>query len=460
MSNKSKIGHHKYIFIIGCNSIITASIGYILQSYGLKINITKIHKPTKKNNNHFVFITDNSLETDISIGYYNIFTNNNYNEYDITICEVNVDSIDYILKMKNEMYITIYTADILFSETTKKYKYKPIQKSLLLLMKNINVDMIICNYDTTQYKPTFIKKLPLNDIIIVLPNVDNKYMLPYIYMKQNIHKKICEKLNIMTKHNNNIMKIYKMINKLNNIITINVLIRHDYMDTYIMLEESLKHAAYNIGKDIKLNYINVKKMNKTELIQTLQNNNNALIIPGGFGKSGVEKIITGINYARTNNIPTLGICYGMQMMAIEFARNIIGIKNANTQEIDTSSKSLPIIHIIKKNENKKLNNMMRIGNYEGYTIPETMANNIYKNKIFIEKHGHYYEINTKYKKQFEDNGYIFSGISKVYNHIEITEIPKLKFYMGVQFHPEFNSSILKPHEIILAFMKAAYKYSN
>lgn len=406
------------------------------------------------------------------------FINRDLDKYDITLCELGgsctdieaLPFIEAIRKIKgticNSNVMILYLTYIQYLEITKEFKTKPAQESIKSIIQlGINPDIIMCRYENIEQKPTFIKKLALFSNIpierfFLAPNVDNIYKLPYLYSNQNIHKEILKILKLKKGKENfsNINKIYKTLNNLKDNITINLIIKYGYADAYISLTESLKHAAYYLGKNIIFNWIDVRDMSKSTLIEKLKENDHAMLVPGGFGESGVKNKIIALNYARTHNIPTLGICYGMQIMAIEFAQNVLNIKNANTEEIDPTSKSTHVVHIINRNE-KKLGGTMRLGNYEGKITPKTKAQEIYKSKKFIERHRHRYEINTKYKKLYEKKGFVFSGTSGNDVYMEISEIKDLDFYVGVQYHPEFNSSIFKPNEVILAFVKAASNYN-
>jgi len=405
------------------------------------------------------------------------FINRDMNKYDVTICEIggtctDIESMAYMETVRqikgepcNSNVLVMFLTYVPFLDVTKEFKSKPTQESIKSLIHlGINPDIVMCRYEKMDHKPTFMKKLALFsnipiERIFLAPNVDNIYKLPYIYAKQNIHKEIFKilKFNKVKENLTSITKLYNTLSSLKETITINMIVKYGYIDAYISLIEALKHAAYFIGKDIYFNWIDVREMSKTTLIQTLKDNNNAMLVPGGFGSSGVENKILALNYARTNNIPTLGICYGMQMMAVEFARNVLGFKNANTQEIDPTSKATHVVHIINKDE-KNLGGTMRLGNYEGKIKANTLASDIYGTKTFLERHRHRYEINTKYRKLYEEKGFVFSGTSGNEVYMEISEIKTLDFYVGVQYHPEFNSSIFKPNEVILAFMKEAAKY--
>lgn len=401
------------------------------------------------------------------------------NNYDITICEIggtvgDIESMVYmesIRQLKGKLGITnvinVFLTYIPFLEISQEFKTKPSQDSIkTLLQTGIIPDIIICRYEKTDININFKNKISLfsnlpENRIILAPNVNNIYQIPYIYAKQNIHYELMNLLNINYHFLNisPIEEIYNIINSLNDVIIINIITKYDYKDAYISLFESLKHASYSFGKNINFNWIDVRNLDDTILLDKLKNNKYAMLVPGGFGESGVENKIKAIKYAREYNIPFLGICYGMQLMCIEYARNVLGIKNANTQEIDPTNNSTHIVHIINPNE-KTLGGTMRLGNYEGNILNNSLAYKIYDNKKFIERHRHRYEINTNYLDQFENNGLIFSGRSANDKYMEIAEIPKLKFFIATQYHPEFNSSIFKPNPIIKAFVNEAWKYQN
>ena len=404
------------------------------------------------------------------------FIKREVDQYDITICEIGgtVGDIESMVHMEairqlkgsqcSNDVLTLFLTYIPFLQVTEEFKTKPAQDSVkALLHTGLQPDLILCRFENMSVPPTFIKKIALysnvqENRVFLAPNVDSIYKIPYIYAKQNMHKEVLSLLNI-TGYNENldhITKIYKTLKNLDETIIINMVIKYGYADAYISLAESLKHAAYSLGKNIKFNWIDVRNMNSNEVIKILTDNKYAILVPGGFGESGIENKITAITHARTKNIPYLGICYGMQLMAIEFARNVLGIKNANTEEIDPTEKSSHIVHIINKNE-QNIGGTMRLGDYEGVIKKNTIAHKIYGN-TFIERHRHRYEINTSYKKQFEDNGFIFSGTSDNDIYMEIAEITNLDFFVGVQYHPEFNTSIFEPNKVILAFIQKAYEY--
>jgi CTP synthase len=363
-----------------------------------------------------------------------------------------------------ENILNIHLTYIPFLKVSDEFKTKPAQDSIKKLMQTgIQADIIVCRYEQDD-NPTFGKKISLfsnvnEKNIIMAPNIDNIYKLPYIYFKQGFHKRVLKCLNI--KKDLIKTKWKDIFNKLNNLkssLTINLVIKYGYGDAYISLVEALKHAAYSINKNIKFNWIDARHINEKDLLLKLKNSEGGILVPGGFGETGIENKIIAIKYARENNIPFLGICYGMQLMAIEYARNILKIKNATTQEVDMENKFPHIVHIINENE-ANLGGTMRLGDYEGETTKGSIAKKTYGNK-FIERHRHRFEINTNYRPELEKNGLIFTGTSGNDTYMEIAEIPKNDFMVGVQFHPELNSTIFNPNPIIVEFIKAVNKYEN
>jgi CTP synthase len=291
------------------------------------------------------------------------------------------------------------------------------------------------------------------------PNIDNIYKLPYIYSKQGFHKKVATLLKLKIKEvaKTKWKGMFNTISNLKEKVTVNLVIKYGYKDAYISLVEALKHAAYAINKDVELNFIDARNLTDKDVIALLKKIKGGILVPGGFGESGVENKIVAIEYARENNIPFLGICYGMQLMCIEYARHMLGIKNATTAEIDPDNKFPHIVHIINEDE-RNLGGTMRLGDYDGVIKKGSLAQKVYDGLKFTERHRHRYEINTKFRPALEEKGLIFSGTSGNEKYMEIAEIPKNKFMVGVQYHPELNSTVFNPNPVILAFMKAIDKY--
>jgi CTP synthase len=393
-------------------------------------------------------------------------------EYDLILVEIggtvgdiegmiHVEAIRQMVgKYGRKNVLNIHLTYIPFLKVSEEFKTKPAQDSVKKLMQaGIQPDIIVCRYETDDAPANFGKKIAQysnlkEKYIIMAPNIDSIYKIPYIYFQQGFHKRVMKLLKIKkTLEKTQWKNITYTLDHLKGKITVNLVVKYAYKDAYISLIEALKHAAYFIKKDIEIKWIDARNLSEKELLETLKKIKGGILVPGGFGESGVENKIRAIKYARENNIPYLGICYGMQLMAIEFARNVLKIKDATTQEIDPDNKYPHIVHIIDDKETK-LGGTMRLGDYDGIITKGTRAEKVYKSTKFTERHRHRYEINTKYRKDFEKNGFVFSGTSGNNVYMEIAEITDKKFYLGVQYHPELNSTIFTPNPSILAFVSA------
>lgn len=225
-------------------------------------------------------------------------------------------------------------------------------------------------------------------------------------------------------------------------------------DAYKSIRESLLQAGvYNDHKTV-IKFVNSENLTEKNVAEQLKGLDGVVICPG-FGQRGIEGKVIAAHYTRTNDIPTFGICLGMQMMVIEFARNVLGYKNANSREMDEKTQ-YNVIDIME--EQKNITNMggtMRLGAYECALKQNSKTLNIYKQEFIQERHRHRYEFNNEYEKEYEKNGMMCVGRNPECELIEIVEIPSLKWYIGTQFHPEYQSTVLKPHPLFLNFIKTA-----
>ena len=264
---------------------------------------------------------------------------------------------------------------------------------------------------------------------------------------------------------------WKKITKitLNTKKTINIAIIGKYVnlkDAYKSLDEALTHGG--ISNKVKVNLVRIEsdKLKPNQITKNLKNIS-GLLIPGGFGKRGTEGKISAIKYARERKIPFLGICFGMQMAIIEFARNKLKIKKAGSTELDKNC--YPVVGLINewnkdgkiiKGTDKDLGGTMRLGLYEAKLRNNSAIKKIYKTSSIKERHRHRYEVNNNLKNQFERKGLIFSGMSPDNNLPEIIEIKNHPWFIGVQFHPEFKSRPLSPHPLFSSFIKAAKSFNG
>ncbi|AGB27870.1 CTP synthase [Prevotella dentalis DSM 3688] len=238
------------------------------------------------------------------------------------------------------------------------------------------------------------------------------------------------------------------------IVNIGLVGKYDLQDAYKSIRESLSHAAIYNDHKIKINFINSEYITEENVGEKLSGQDGIVICPG-FGQRGIEGKIIAAHYTRTHDIPTFGICLGMQMMVIEFARNVLGYADANSREIDEKTPH-NVIDIME--EQKNITNMggtMRLGAYECVLKQDSRVLDIYKQEHIQERHRHRYEFNNDYQQEFERNGMMCVGRNPESDLVEIVEIPGLKWYIGTQFHPEYQSTVLKPHPLFVDFIKTA-----
>ena len=262
-------------------------------------------------------------------------------------------------------------------------------------------------------------------------------------------------------------KITKLVLNTKNKVNIAVIGKYvELKDAYKSLDEALTHGG--IANNLKVNLVRIESdFLKAKEIKNKLRDISGILIPGGFGKRGTEGKIAAINFARKNKIPFLGICFGMQMAVIEFARNRLNIKNATSSEFGPSRASVVGLMSewtkdgkLMKGTDKDLGGTMRLGNYEARLKKDTKISKIYNSLKINERHRHRYEVNINYRKDFEKKGMIFSGLSPDNKLPEIIELKEHPWFIGVQFHPEFKSRPLAPHPLFSSFIKAAKSNSK
>jgi len=410
------------------------------------------------------------------------FIRNNTAKEDFVICEIggivgDIESLPFVeairqfsndVGKKNTLFIHLTLVPYL--KASDEIKTKPTQHSVKELRSiGIQPDIIICRSE----RPIPLehrKKISLFcnvDIKNVIQTVDVKtiYEAPISFNRENLDTQVLEYFKIKTKKRVNLdpwKKITKIV--LHTKKSINIAIIGKYVnlkDAYKSLDEALTHGGISNNLKINLVRIDSEKLKISEIKEKLKNIS-GILIPGGFGKRGTEGKIESIKYARQNKIPFLGICFGMQMSIIEFARNKLKIKKATSSEFGKGG--IPIIGLINewnkdgkiiKGTDKNLGGTMRLGLYEAILKDNSLIKNIYKSKSIKERHRHRYEVNIAYKDQFEKNGMIFSGLSPDNQLPEIIELKNHPWFIAVQFHPEFRSRPLTPHPLFSSFIKAA-----
>ncbi|MGC9133593.1 MAG: CTP synthase [Nanopusillaceae archaeon] len=362
----------------------------------------------------------------------------------------------YLEDRENVMFILIGLVPL---SIDKEQKTKPLQHSVQELRRiGIQPDIIVGRskdplLEETKKKLSLFSNVPIEGIFSD-QDLDIQYKLPIVLEKEGYLDYISKRLRL----NNNkpdLSKLYDFIEKIENykkVKRIAMIGKYTKVtDSYLSIKESLKIAGAYTG--IKLEFVWIESTDiEDEKINIEDFNFDLAIVLPGFGARGVEGKIKALKYLRENNIQTLGICYGLQLMTVEIARNVLGLKDAHTTEVNPNT-PYPVVDMME--EQKKilqLGGTMRLGNYPLYIKENTLAYGIYNLKETKERHRHRYEINNKYLDKFESVNYIVSGTS-IGGLVEIMEYKDNKFFTGTQFHPEFNSKIFSPHPIFIELLK-------
>lgn len=306
--------------------------------------------------------------------------------------------------------------------------------------------------------------------IISAPDVKYVYEVPINFEEDKLGKRILKKLNLGKRKNKN-NDWRKFVNKIKNVKkTVKIGIvgkyfmsgRFTLMDSYISIIEALKHASWVCGRKAKITWIDSEKYEKNEKHLKELHEYDGIVVPGGFGSRGVEGKIKAINYCRKNKISFFGLCYGMQLAVIEFARNVCHIKKAHTTEVKPKTPN-PVIDLMpeqkKKLKIKAYGGTMRLGDYNCLLQKNTISRKVYGKELISERHRHRYEFNNAYKEILTKKGLIISGINPESDLVEIVELSKNRhpFFVATQFHPEFKSRPLAPHPLFKEFIKSCLK---
>jgi CTP synthase len=304
--------------------------------------------------------------------------------------------------------------------------------------------------------------------VISAPDIESIYEVPLNFEKDHISEIILKKLELRPKEKDMVKwrAMVKNIKSSKKPLSIGIVGKYfgtgDFVlsDAYISVIEAIKHACFAAHRKPEIHWLNSEEYEKnSKKVQELKKLA-GIIVPGGFGERGIEGKIKAIEFCRKNKIPYFGLCYGMQLAVIEFTRNVLGLKDAHTTEINRETKN-PVIDIIpeqKKNlADKNYGATMRLGAYPAILKKGTIAYQAYKNQVISERHRHRWEVNQEYVERIEAKGLVFSGKSPDGRLMEIAELPKKShpFFLGTQFHPEFKSTPLKPHPLFQEFVKAA-----
>lgn len=528
----------KYVFVTGGvvsglgKGITASSIALLLKSRGYKVFMQKfdpyinVDPGTMNPIQHGeVFVTYDGCETDLDLGHYERFIDEELNftsnitsgkiyksvidkerhgDYlgatvqmvphitneiknkvyeagvssgaDIVITEIggtvgDIESQSFIEALRQIQYekgsentFFVHCTLIPYIYGSNELKTKPTQNSVRDLRNmGIRPDALVCRapYDTGESikkKLSLFCSVPVENVIDSI-DVKNIYEIPINYYNQKIDEIILKQFHLPIKKAN--LDYWKdlitTVDNLKDEIEIALVGKYvELHDAYISVAESLRHAGYKYNTKININWVDSETLEDSKAnLKEVFKNSRGILVPGGFGSRGIEGKIKAIKYARENNIPFLGICLGMQLAVIEFARNVCGIKEASSTEFNPTCAE-PIIDLMA--DQKSIVNMggtLRLGNYECTLKKGTLAYADYKQDKILERHRHRYEFNNKYKDILEKKGMVFSGINEKADLVEIIELPKHKHFIASQFHPEFKSRPTRPQPLFDSFIKAS-----
>ena len=528
----------KYIFVTGGvvsglgKGIMAASIGHILKSRGLFVNIQKCDPylncdaGTLNPGEHGeVFVTDDGAETDLDLGHYERFMDQNLTQasslmsgrvymsvlecerkggylgktvqvvphitqkiqeyiikagkgYDVHIVEIGGTIGDYEAlhfleairqmhrKVGAENVVYVHLVYLPYLETSKEIKTKPAQTSIRDLRSlGLHPDIIGCRSDAKVEREHLAKIALFADVdeaaVVPLPTIKTIYEVPVNLENFGLGEYLTKKLGVGKRKSRNgwdrlLPKIGK-IDEGDRQVCIGIIAKYlQNEDTYKSVTEALRAAGWANGIKVVWDWVNAEEIEKkgTDLLRKYD----GILIPGGFGTRGTEGKIAAAKYARENNIPYLGLCLGMQIATIEFARNAAGIKEATSEEFNERAKD-QVIHVMESQKKLLLESAMggsmRLGAYPCALQNGSLAKKLYGKKNISERHRHRYEFNNAYKKKLEKKGLLCSGVSPDGRLVEIIEIPKHKFFIASQFHPEFKSRPDRPHPLFSGFIEAS-----
>ena len=378
------------------------------------------------------------------------------------------------LELPNSSWAFVHLTLVPFINASGELKTKPTQHSVKELRSlGISPDVLVCRSEQELPKDEK-KKIALfcsvpNESVISMHDVDTVYSVPILLNKQKVDKTIIEKLKINAKQPNlndwkRVVKAKLMPEKEVNVSFVGKYT--ELKDSYKSINEALEHAGIKNKAKVNINFVEAENISSKNIKKTLKNAD-AVLVPGGFGERGIEGMILACKYARENNIPYLGICLGMQVAIIEYARNVLNLKGANSTEFDQNTKH-PVIGLItewndisgkkeKRDKNSDLGGTMRLGGQLCKLKKGSNSLRMYKNSEIIERHRHRYEVNPKYKDDMIKKGLDVVGTSIDGKLVEMIEIPKHKWFLACQFHPEFTSNPRDGHPIFNSYIKSTLR---
>ena len=526
----------KYIFVTGGvvsglgKGITAASLGRLLKSRGLKVAAQKldpyinVDPGTMSPYQHGeVYVTEDGAETDLDLGHYERFIDENLNKYsnlttgkvywnvlgkerrgeylgstvqviphitneikdfvyavgkktdaDVVITEIGgtigdiesqpfieaVRQISHEVGRENSMFIHVTLVPYL--KGSDEYKSKPTQHSVKELQGlGINPDIIVLRADDHIDESIF-RKISLfcnvqPDCVIENITLPNLYRAPLMLEKSGFSSIVCRRLGIDPQLPD-LTEWERLVHQIENLqYTVTIAIVGKYIslhDAYLSVAEALKHAGYHNNTRIDIRWIDSEYITEENVAEKLSGVD-GILVPGGFGSRGIEGMITAAKFARENNIPYFGICLGMQIAVIEFARNVMGITDANSGEFNELCKNKVIDFMPGQSDRIDKGGTLRLGAYPCEIKPGTTMERCYKTNLITERHRHRYEVNNDYRQGLVSAGLTLSGLSPDDRLVETVELSDKDFFVGVQYHPEFKSRPNKPHPLFNGFIAAS-----
>ena len=526
----------KYIFVTGGvvsglgKGITAASLGRLLKARGIKAASQKldpyinVDPGTMSPYQHGeVFVTEDGAETDLDLGHYERFTDENLNKYsnlttgkvywnvlnkerkgeflgstvqviphitteikdfiyrvgrktdaDVVITEIggtigDIESQPFIeaarqvaLETGRDNSLFIHVTYVPYLKGSEEHKSKPTQHSVKELQgMGINPDIIVLRCDEPLEESIF-QKISLfcnvkQDCVIENITLPILYEAPLMLEKSNFSSVVCRELNLTTPEPDltEWQSLIDRIKSLTGSVRIGLVGKYVQLhDAYLSVVEAMRHAGYELNLDISVSWIDSETITE-DTAESILGGLDGIIVPGGFGTRGIDGKIIAAKYARENHLPYFGICLGMQIAVIEFARNVLGIKDADSGEFDEQCKHKVIDFMLGQSEDVDKGGTLRLGSYPCIIRPGTKMEECYKTKHIDERHRHRYEFNNEYAQRMEAAGLTLSGTSPDGKLVETVELTDELFYVGVQYHPEFRSRPNKPHPLFVGFIKAA-----
>lgn len=403
----------------------------------------------------------------------------NTGNFDIIITEIggtvgDIESLPYIEAVRQLKWelekdcLVIHLTLVPFLAASGELKTKPTQHSVKLLLESgVQPDILVARTEkplTPDIKPKIALFCNITkDAVIQSLDASSIYEVPLMMKKEELDKVVIKKLELSNSVEPDLKQWENFLTRLKEpkkTIKIGLIGKYiELKDSYKSIAEGFIHAGAENECKIDLKWIHSESINEENVSSKLSDLVGILVAPG-FGERGIEGKIAAVKFARENNIPFLGICLGMQCAVIEFARNVLGYTDAHSTEMNTKTK-YPVISIMEEQKSiKEKGGTMRLGAYPCILSENSLAYNIYKRTEISERHRHRYEFNNQYLPEFEHAGMIASGINPKLNLVEIIEIPSHPFFIGVQFHPEYKSTVLAPHPIFVNFVNAAIRIKD